>query len=505
MNKKFFVTTPIYYPNDNLHIGHAYTTILADYIVRYKKLKGYDVFFLTGSDEHGQKIDDNAKLKGEDTLTFVTKKINNFKYLWEKLGIDYDKFIRTTDKEHETFVANTFVKFQKDNLIYKDDYEGWYCKSDEAFFTETMLNEEHKCPTCGKEVFLLKEESYFLKIAEFKDWIKKTLEEGEILFPKNRVNELINNFVNNLKDLSITRTSFTWGIPVIGDEKHIIYVWMDALLNYISALTYPDSKWTPDEVWSKNSNVEILQLVGKEITRFHSIYWPIMLNMLNYRKPRVLAHGWLVTDDDVKISKSLGNVVNPLTLIELYGRDSLRFYLINNIVTGEDGKFSEQLLVENTNGILVNKFSNLVSRTDGMVKKYFNGIVPSRGKILLDDETFYAELITIQNKFDKEIMAFKFSNSTKTLVAFIEAVNDYIDKTAPWKITDQERLGTVLNILISSIFKSAVMLSPVLVDSSEKISVWLKTPLDFKFYDKDFVGYTLLNIGYLFSRIEYEK
>lgn len=505
MNKKIFISTPIYYPNDKLHIGHAYTTVLADYIARYKKLKGYDVFFLTGSDEHGQKIEDKAKEEKQETLEFVTNIIENFKTLWNKLGINYDSFIRTTDKEHEFFVANTFKKLQDLNLIYKGKYQGWYCKSDESFFTESQLTKEFKCPECNREVKKITEESYFLKISQFKDWIEKTLLEDEILFPKTRVNELISNFVKDLQDLSITRTSFTWGIPVIGDEKHVIYVWLDALLNYISALTYKNSKWSPEEVWSLDSETEILQLVGKEITRFHSIYWPIILKMLNYKKPKVLAHGWIVNHDGSKMSKSKGDVIDPIDLIEKYGRDSIRFYLVNNIITGEDGKFSNNLLTENTNGILVNKFSNLVSRTNSMVNKYFDGVVP-QSDLLTDKELkLNKETLNLQTKYDEEMNNYKFSNSSKTLLKYISLLNDYIDETVPWKIEDKKRLGTVLNILITKIFNSAILLSPILIDSTEKISIWLNKELLIENINYDFRGYKLPKIKHLFERIEYEK
>lgn len=502
MNKKFYVTTPIYYPNDKLHIGHAYTTTLADYIARYKKMNGYETMFLTGSDEHGQKIADKAKEAGEEPLEFVTKIIDGFKNLWTKLEIDYDLFIRTTDEKHKDYVRDSFTELLNEKFIYKSEYKGLYCKSDEAYFTSTQAN-ENKCPECGKELELLSEESYFLEISKFQEWIKDKLLEGNILKPAHRSKELINNFVNELQDLSVTRTSFDWGIKLNEDEKHVIYVWLDALQNYISALDYEGSKFTIDEVWNKDSEVELLQLVGKEITRFHCIYWPIILKMKNMREPRVLAHGWLVTDDGDKMSKSKGNVVDPIELINLYGSDAVKFYLTNNIVTGEDGKFSQDLLEEMINGLLVNKYSNLVARTDAMIKKYFNGIVPEIKTNLPATNDLKNNLNNLIKQFESEMDEYKFSDSTKTLIKYVEEINGYIDITTPWK-EEGENLENILNTLVTEIFNITTLLSPLLTTTYKKVYNWLsfnEAPT-MNILNKDFAGIELKEIEHLFSRID---
>ncbi len=503
MSKKFYVSTPIYYPNAKLHIGHAYTTTLADYINRYKKFRGYETYFVTGSDEHGQKLETEAKKNNEDPLTFVTRITQTFINLWKDLGIDYDHFIRTTDKEHELYVQNNFSKLFKKDFIYKSYYEGWYCQSDEAFFTEIQLSGEHRCPACNKDVEWIKEESYFLKIAEFKDFIQDKLENTSLLIPSYRVIELINNFVNDLQDLSITRTSFDWGIKINEDQKHVVYVWLDALQNYLSTLTYKNSPWTVDEVWAKDSDVEILQLVGKEITRFHAIYWPIILEMLGYREPKILAHGWLVSDDGEKMSKSIGNVVDPLELIKLFGRDPLRFYLVNNIVTGDDGRFSLNLLKESINGILVNKYSNLVFRTNIMIQKYFKGIVPKKGKATKLEIDLKKQLDGFKNEYFNLMDHYEFSKATKLLINYVEELNKYIDLSTPWKKVGDEYLETILNFLTTEIFNVTSLLGLILIDSADCVYNWLSftgIPTE-KDWDHDFSGTKLKYIGYLFTRL----
>ncbi len=502
MNKKFYVTTPIYYPNDKLHIGHAYTTTLADYITRYKKLQGFEAMFLTGSDEHGQKIADKAAESGKDTLQFVTDIIDGFKNLWKELEVDYDLFIRTTDTKHKDYVRNSFTELLDQGFIYKSEYTGLYCKSDEAYFTKTQAP-EGVCPECGKELTSLSEESYFLEISKFQEWIKEELLKGEILKPAHRANELINNFVNELQDLSVTRTSFDWGIKLNEDTKHVIYVWLDALQNYISALEYDESLFTVDEVWNENSEVELLQLVGKEITRFHCIYWPILLKMKGMRQPRVLAHGWLVTDDGDKMSKSKGNVVDPIELIDLYGSDAVKFYLTNNIVTGEDGRFSQGLLEEMINGLLVNKYSNLVARTDSMIKKYFDGVVPERMNDLNETTELKAKLISLKEKYFGEMDEYKFSDSTKTLINYVEELNGYIDITAPWK-AEGDDLKNILNTLTTEIFNITTLLSSILTTSYKKVYSWLGVDVAPKaeLLDRDFNGTKLSEIEHLFERID---
>ncbi|NQX83460.1 MAG: methionine--tRNA ligase [Mycoplasmataceae bacterium] len=505
MKKKFYVTTPIYYPNDKLHLGHVYTTTLADYISKYKKMQGYETMFLTGSDEHGQKILDRALESSMDPLSFVTNIITEFKNLWNKLDINYDIFIRTTDKLHKKYVAESFTNLLNQGFIYKSIYTDLYCKSDEAYFTKTQAPTQ-LCPDCGKDLEILSEESYFLKIKNFKKWIKDKLENSNILIPKYRIKELINNFVNDLQDLSISRVSFSWGIKINENKAHIIYVWMDALQNYISALSYPESKFTIDEVWNKNSDVELLQLVGKEITRFHCIYWPIILKMKGYREPRILAHGWLVTDSGEKMSKSKKNVIDPIKLIDIYGADALKFYLTNNIVTGEDGKFSQDLLEEMINGLLVNKYSNLVARTDSMIKKSFNGIVPENNISNKNIIKLKNRLDEIKNSYFIDMDNFNFSNSTKKLIKYIEEINGFIDITEPWK-EKGDNLSAILNTIVNEIFNITTMLSPLLLNSYKKICFWLNydEKPNFENLGKDFKGVKLNKIDYLFSRIEKDK
>ena len=425
-----------------------------------------------------------------------------FKELLSKLGINYNQFIRTTDEKHKDFVKSKFSELFQKKFIYKGEYEGYYCKSCESFFTNFQLINEN-CPDCGGKVELIKEESYFLEISKFSLWIENKLKEGNILSPKKRAKELINNFVFNLKDLSVTRKSFDRGISINEETGHIVYVWLDALLNYISAFSYENAQWTPEEVWSKNSNIEILQLVGKEITRFHSIYWPIILNMLGYREPKVFAHGWLITNDGEKMSKSKGNVIDPIDIINVYGKDSLRFFLINNIVTGEDGRFSESLLIETINSLLVNKYSNLISRTDAMVKKYFKGVVPPIQKKTKFDDLLFSKLKLLRDEYHSLMENLEFSNSTKKIINYVEELNQYIDNTSPWLETEQKKLATIMNILIQGIHDVTILFSTILVDSSPKVYSWLGlSNLQIKDIGNDVSNIKLNKIDHLFERIK---
>ena len=370
--EKFYITTPIYYPSANFHIGHCYTTIIADSIARYKRLAGYDVFFLTGTDEHGEKIEKKAKENGVTPKEYVDKIVDNAKDLWKSLGISYDKFIRTTDEYHEKAVQKIFNKLYEQGDIYKGEYEGLYCTPCESFWTETQLV-DGKCPDCGRDVHIVKEESYFFKLSKYQDKLIKLYEEHpEFIQPESRKNEMLNNFIKpGLEDLCVSRTTFNWGIPVTFDAKHVVYVWIDALTNYITALGYMSED---DSLFKKYWPAD-LHLVGKEIVRFHTIIWPALLMALDLPLPKkVFGHGWLIIDGG-KISKSLGNYKDPREYINLYSVDAIRYFALREVPFGNDGTFSESALIARINADLANILGNLVNRTISMSYKYFDGIV----------------------------------------------------------------------------------------------------------------------------------
>ncbi|AHK22683.1 Methionine--tRNA ligase [Candidatus Hepatoplasma crinochetorum Av] len=492
--KKIFITTPIYYPNNNLHIGHAYTTILADTYKRYKKMQGYEVFFLTGSDEHGQKIAEKALEENKKPKEYVDKIIENFKILWKKLNIEYDFFIRTTDNYHQKYIQNTFVNLLSKNYIYKDNYKGLYCKYDETFFTKNQVLEGNVCPECKRKLIYLEEESYFLKVSIFKKWIIDKLKNTNLLSPNYFTKELINNFLNDsFLDLSITRTSIDWGIKVPNDHKHVIYVWFDALLNYLSVFKTKESKYEIEDIWSKQSEWEIIQLIGKEITRFHAIYWPIILKMKNYRLPKIIAHGWLITDQGDKMSKSKNNSIDPIKLLKKYQSDEIRFYLLNNIKLGDDGKFSEKLLIKTINGILVNKYSNLVARTDNMIRKYNNGYIPKKIIETKSEKNLEREILKLENNYYKYMDNFSINDAIDQLIKYTDILNKYIEEKEPWKEKNQEYLNTILNFLINNIYKLSYLFSPFLPNSFKKVNMWLN--------DKDF-SKKINKLDFLFKRIK---
>lgn len=468
--KTYYVTTPIYYPSDNFHVGHCYTTVIADALARYKRLRGYDVYFLTGSDEHGQKIEERAKAKGCSPKEFVDPIIDNAKDLWKALDISYDKFIRTTDEEHVKTVQKIFKKLYDQGDIYKGSYEGWYCTPCESFWTESQLV-DGKCPDCGREVKLTKEDAYFLKLSKYQPQLEAYLKEHpELMQPESRYNEMYNNFLKpGLKDLCVSRSSVKWGIPVTFDESQTVYVWIDALSNYISALGYDSDN---DELFRKFWPAD-LHLVGKEIFRFHTIIWPIMLIALGLPLPKkVYGHGWL-TMGGGKISKSKGNYKDPREFIKDYGTDTLRYFLLSEVPFGSDGNFSELLMVERRNSDLCNVLGNLVNRTIAMTNKYFGGTVAKNVNLTdLDNE-----VISFLNKMDEEVdakvEALNIPNALALIFSRLERLNKYIDETAPWALAKDEankgRLNDVLYTILEGIRLCAVELEAFIPSTSKRI------------------------------------
>lgn len=476
-NKKFYLTTPIYYPSDNFHIGHCYTTIIADAIARYKRLEGYDTFFLTGTDEHGQKIEKKALEHGVTPKEYVDKIVDNAKDLWKSLDISYDKFIRTTDPIHEEVVQKIFKKLYDQNDIYKGEYQGLYCTPCESFWTETQLDENGCCPDCHREVHLVKEEAYFFKLSNYQKRLEEFLESHpDFIEPVSRKNEMINNFIKpGLEDLCVSRTSFKWGIPVSFDEKHVVYVWIDALANYISALGYLTNN---DELFKKYWPAD-LHIVGKEIVRFHTIIWPIMLMALDLPLPKkVFGHGWLVINGG-KISKSLGNYKDPREYIKDYGVDAVRYYALREVPFGSDGNFSEDALVTRTNADLANVLGNLVNRSIGMINKYFSGEVTNPKLYEPVDENLISYATTLKEKTTTYMDKLEIANAIDSIFELFRKCNKYIDDTTPWVLakdeSKKERLATVLYNLVECIRIGAVLLQAFLPETSEKIFKQLNT------------------------------
>lgn len=483
--KTFYITTPIYYPSDKLHIGHSYTTVAADAISRYKRLKGFDVMFLTGTDEHGQKIERKALAKGVTPKQYVDEIVSGIKDLWKLLRISNDKFIRTTDAQHEQVVQKIFKKLYDQGDIYKSEYEGLYCTPCESFWTETQLV-DGKCPDCGREVELTKEESYFFKISKYQDRLIKYIEENpEFIQPSSRQNEMLNNFLRpGLEDLCVSRTSFKWGIPVTFDEKHVVYVWIDALSNYISALGY----LTEDDSDYKKYWPADVQLVGKEIVRFHTIIWPAMLMALGEPLPKqVFGHGWLLLEGG-KMSKSKGNVVDPVVLVEKYGVDAIRYFLLREVPFGSDGIFSNESLITRINSDLANDLGNLVSRTVAMIEKYFDGVIPENieeGEFDSDLKKVVGEIPGIvEGLMDK----YQFSTALTEIWKVISRTNKYIDETAPWALAKDEskkaRLAGVMYNLAESIRIISILIQPFMVETPEKIWNQLGLSKEYVEWDK---------------------
>ncbi|MBW3057937.1 methionine--tRNA ligase [Spiroplasma poulsonii] len=480
-NKKlFYVTTPIYYPSAQLHIGHAYTTTLADILNRYKKLDGYETFFLTGSDEHGEKIEKKAKEAGVTPFEFTTIIVNNFKLLWNKLGIEYSKFIRTTDQAHEQGVQKIFSKLYHKGDIYLGEYEGLYCVSCEEFLTELQLDKiTQQCLVCGNKPNKVKEETYFFKVSKYSQFLINYYNaHPTFIEPEARKNEMLNNFIlPGLTDLSVTRTTFSWGIKTLENNKHIIYVWIDALSNYLTALGYLSEDETLFNKFWNNTNVEILQLLGKEIARFHTIYWPSMLESLGLRQPnKLLSHGWILFKD-TKMSKSIGNVVDPLYLIDQYGRDVLRFYLGYEIPTNHDGKFSYEMFLESYNTHIVNNIGNLVSRVSNMISKYFNGELLSQGT--LKNDLIDSCLLAIKN-YQIVMNNYQIAKALSIVLELCNKANKYIEESKPWELEKNQettQLHTTLATLAYVIIVSAFLLQPVLIDHAQKIADYFNIDL----------------------------
>lgn len=465
----YYITTPIYYPSDNFHIGHCYTTVIADALARYKRLKGYDVFFLTGSDEHGQKIEERAKKKGCTPKEFVDPIIDNAKDLWKSLDISYNKFIRTTDPEHVECVQKVFKQLYDQGDIYKGTYEGWYCTPCESFWTESQLK-DGKCPDCGREVKLTKENAYFLKLSKYQKQLEEYLEgHKDLMQPVTRYNEMYNNFLKpGLKDLCVSRSSVKWGIPVTFDPEQTVYVWVDALTNYISALGYKsDDESLFEKYWPAD-----LHLVGKEIFRFHTIIWPIMLIALGLPLPKkVYGHGWLTMGGD-KISKSKGNFKDPRLFIKDYGVDTIRYFLLSEVPFGSDGNFSELLMVERRNSDLCNVLGNLVNRTISMVNKYFGGKVSKISNITELDNEVINYLNSMDKDVDEKLESLNAPAALADIFSRLNRLNKYIDETEPWKLVkleDKSRLNDVLYVILDGIRLCAIELEAFIPATSKKI------------------------------------
>ncbi len=490
MSKKFYITTPIYYPSASPHLGHAYCTTLTDIIARGKRLRGYDTFFLTGLDEHGEKIQDNAEAKGVSPQEFVDEISKKFISLWDTMKISYDGFIRTTDKRHVETVSKIFSKFLENDDVYLGSYSGWYCVHEETFYTDTQVGEDHLCPECHRPVEKKEESAYFFRCKKYVGDLLGIFENNpKFITPENRKTEMINNFIKpGLNDLCVTRTSFDWGIPVKEAPGHVIYVWLDALTNYISALGYlQDDDANFQKFWN-DPETEIVHVIGADITRFHTIYWPMFLDALKLRQPnRVFVHGLMMMKDG-KMSKSKGNVIPVPPLVEHFGVDAVRYYLAREITFGQNGEFTPEQFVERLNMDLANNFGNLLNRTLGMIGKYFDGVIPVfEGDVTQLDKdltTLAKKTVIMYEQLNDDL---KVTEAYAAVMDLVDAANKYIQASEPWNMAKDEskkkELASCMSHLANVLFLTGMLLSPILVTKSESLLEQLNVPVELRNYE----------------------
>ena len=512
MKNKFYITTPIYYPSADAHIGHAYCTVMCDILARYKRLRGVETFFLTGTDEHGEKIQKKALEKGVTPQQYVDEIAAKFIDLWKALRISNDDFIRTTQERHTKVVQDIFTKLYQNDDIYLGKYEGWYCTPCESFWTDTQVGPDHLCPDCHRPVHKDSEEAYFFKTNKYLDQLLKIMDENpKFILPINRKNEMMNTFIKpGLNDLCVSRTSFDWGIQIRENPKHVIYVWMDALTNYITALGYDSDHPELFKKFWEDPDCEIVHVVGADISRFHVIYWPMFLMGLGLRTPdRVFVHGLLDLNGE-KMSKSKGNVVSPLPLIDRYGVDSVRWFLAREFSFGSDGRFAPDLFAERINTDLANNYGNLINRTSAMINKYFGGVIPSMNELSTKDEDMRDLTEKTIAIYESNLDDLKISEGLAAVTDLLSAANKYIEEVQPWVLSKEgktKELENAMAILANTIIVATKMLSPVLVETSEKVYAQFGVKRELQGYDTihnfgQFAGANVSKGSPLFPRLD---